>query len=79
MGYSPGFLLKNGEFVTVMKSPQIDTESPEGVYFQAVSKSLERFPELAKIHHVQNQGFCWKTAVTLAKSPQIDTESPARS
>ena len=28
MGYSPGFLLKNGEFVTLAKSPQIDTESP---------------------------------------------------
>ena len=27
MGYSPGFLLKNGEFVTLAKSPQIDTES----------------------------------------------------
>ena len=28
MGYSPGFLLKNGEFLTLAKSPQIDTESP---------------------------------------------------
>ena len=62
MGYSPGFLLKNGEFVTVMKSPQIDTESPARSWksifkhFGGVSKSLERFPELAKIHHVQNHG-----------------------
>ena len=53
MGYSPGFLLKNGEFVNLAKSPQIDTESPTRSYksickrFGGVSGSLERFPGLA--------------------------------
>ena len=62
MGYSPGFLLKIGEFVTLAKSPQIDTESPARSSksickrFGGVSGSLERFPVLAKIHHVQNHG-----------------------
>ena len=62
MGYSPGFLLKNGEFVTLVKSPQIDTESPARSWksickrFGGVSGSLERFQELAKIRHVQNHG-----------------------
>ena len=62
MGYSPGLLLKNGEFVTLAKSPQIDTESPARSWksickrFGGVSESLERFPELAKIRHVQNHG-----------------------
>ena len=62
MGYSPGFLLRNGEFVTLAKSPQIDTESPARSWksicnrFGCVPRSLERFPELAKIRHVQNHG-----------------------
>ena len=59
MGYSPGFLLKNGQFPTLANSPQIDTNSPARSQksiqrgFGGVSESLERFPELTKIRHVQ--------------------------
>ena len=68
MGYSPGFLLKNGEFVTLAKSPQIDTESPARSCparswksickrFGAVSGSLERFPVLAKSTMFKTMGY----------------------
>ena len=62
MGYSPGFLLKNGQISTLANSTEIDTNSrarsqksfQEGL--GGVSESLERFPGLAKIGHVQNHG-----------------------
>ena len=62
MGYSPGFLLKTGQFSTLANSPEIDTKSRERSQksFQkglgGVSEYLQRFPELAKIGHVQNHG-----------------------
>ena len=62
MGYSPGFLLKIGQFSTLANSPQIDITSPASSQklfwkgFGVVSESLERFPGLAKIRHVQKHG-----------------------
>ena len=62
MGYSPGFLLKIGQFSTLANSPQIDIRSPARSQklfwkgFGGVSESLERFPGLAKIRHVQKVG-----------------------
>ena len=59
MGYSPGFLLKIGQFSTIATSPQIDITSPARSQklfwngFGEVSESLEQFPGLAKIRHVQ--------------------------
>ena len=62
MGYSPGLLLKIGQFPTLANSPEIDTNSPlrsqksiqKGL--GDFSESLEGFPELTKIRHVQNHG-----------------------
>ena len=62
MGYSPGFLLKTGQFSTLANSPQIDTNSRERSQksFQkglgGVLENLERFPGVTKIGHVQNHG-----------------------
>ena len=62
MGYSPGFLLKNGQFSTRPNSPEIGTNSRESGQksFQeglgGVSESLERFRGLSKIRHFQNHG-----------------------
>ena len=62
MDYSPGFLIKNGQFPTVANSPEIDTNSPASSQksiqkgLGGFSESLERFPELTKIRHVQNHG-----------------------
>ena len=62
MGYSPGFLLKNGQFSTLPNSPKMDTSSRGMSYksFQkglgGVSECLERFPGLTKIRHVQIHG-----------------------
>ena len=62
MGYSPGFLLKNGRFSTFAHSLQIDTNSRASSQklFQeglgGVSESLERFKGLAKIRPFQNHG-----------------------
>ena len=62
MGYSPGFLLKIVQFSTLANSPQIDITSPARTRklfwmgFGVVSDSLERFPGLAKIRHVQKHG-----------------------
>ena len=62
MGYSPGFLFKNGQFFTRPNSPEIDTNSRRSGQksFQeglgGVSESLERFGRLAKIRPVQNHG-----------------------
>ena len=62
MGYSPGFLLKNGQFSTLANSPEINTNNRANSEKQfqkglgSVSESLERFPGLTKIRHVQNHG-----------------------
>ena len=62
MGYSPGFLLKNGQFSTLAKCPAIDTNSSAGSQksFQKVigdvPESLEGFRGLTKIGHFQNHG-----------------------
>ena len=62
MGYSPGFLLKNGQFRTLENSHKIATNSPESNYkpicehIEDVSGSLERFPDLTQIRHFQNHG-----------------------
>ena len=91
MGYSPGFLLKNGQISTLANSSEIDTNScarsqksfKEGL--GSVSESLERLPGLAKIRHVQTMGyspgFLLKNGQisTLANSSEIDTNSRARS
>ena len=58
-GYSPAFLLKIGQFATLATSPKIDITSPASSQklfwkgFGGVSESLEQFPGLAKIRHVQ--------------------------
>ena len=63
MGYSPGFLLKIGKFSTLANTPQIAITSPARTRklfwkgFGVVSESLERFPGLAKIRHVQKHGY----------------------
>ena len=62
MGYSPGFLLKNGQISTLSNSPEIDTNSraKSQKSFQNslgdISESLERFPGLDQIRHIQNHG-----------------------
>ena len=62
MGYSPGFLLKNGHFRTLENSPQINTNRPESNqkrifdHIGGVSEGLERFPALTQIRHFQNHG-----------------------
>ena len=62
MGYSPGFLLKNGQFRTFENSPQIDTNSLDSKYNRicehrgGVSESLARFPARTKIRHFKNHG-----------------------
>ena len=59
---SPGFLLKNGQFSTLANSPEINTNNRANSEKQfqkglgSVSESLERFPGLTKIRHVQNHG-----------------------
>ena len=61
MGYSPCLLLKNGEFVTLPNSSEIDINSRgrsaefHFQVFSGVSWSLERIPGLAKIRHVTGQ------------------------
>ena len=60
MGYSPHVLLKIGHFRTLTNSPEIHTKNPasswKSIYKHAggVSGTLERFPTLIKIRHVQN-------------------------
>ena len=62
MGYSPGFLLKNGQFRTLGNSPKIDTNSLDSKYNRicehgrGVSGSLERFHALTQIRDFQNHG-----------------------
>ena len=76
MGYSPGFLLKNGQISTLSNSSEIDTNScarsqksfQEGL--GGCSESLERFPGLAKIGHVQNHGL--QPRLFAQKRPNFD-------
>ena len=87
MGYSPGFLLKNGIFRTLENSPQIDTNSLDSKYNRicehrgGVSESLKRFHALTQIRDFQNHGhgpgiFLKNGQLrTLENSPQIDTNS----
>ena len=62
MGYSPGFLLKNGQISTLSNSPEIDTNSrakSQKSFWNSlggISESLERFPGIAQFRHVQNHG-----------------------
>ena len=62
MGYSPGFLLKNGQFSTLANCPAIDTNSGASNQksFQkaigGVPESFEGFRGLTKIGHFQNHG-----------------------
>ena len=62
MGYSPGFLLKIAQFRTLANSPEIHSNSPASTgkyiykHIGVLSGSLERFPTLAKIRHVQKHG-----------------------
>ena len=62
MGYSPGFLLKNGQLRTLENSHQIDTNSLDSKYNRisehrgGVSESLERFHALTQIRDFQNHG-----------------------
>ena len=62
MGYSPGLLVKMGQFRTLPKSREIHTNKPTSTYKSicerviGVSGSLERFPTLTKIGHVQKHG-----------------------
>ena len=73
MGYSPGFLLKFGQFGNLANSPEIHTNNLESScksickHGGGVSGSLERFPGLTQIRHVQNEwdiavAFCSKSA-----------------
>ena len=62
MGYSPGLLLKIGQFSPVTTSSLIDTKSRASSHksfsngFGGVSESFEGFRGLAKIGYVQNHG-----------------------
>ena len=63
MGYSPGLLLEIGQFSTSTIHPKSTQTVAQAVtnHFRTVldfrvSESLELFPGLAKIGHVQNHG-----------------------
>ena len=64
----PWFLLKIGQLLTRSNSTEINPKSRARSYksfykgFGSVSESLERLPGHAKIGHVQNHGFCSKSA-----------------
>ena len=89
IGYSPGFLLKIGQLRTLANSPEIHSNSPASnqkyiyKHIGVFSGSLERFPTLAKIRHVQKHGLQPRLlpkigqARTLANSPEIHSNSPA--
>ena len=76
MGYSPGFLLKNGQFSTLANCPPIDTNSAASSQksFQkgtgGVSESQQRFRGLTKIGHVQNRGL--QSRLFVQKRPNFD-------
>ena len=77
MGYSPGFLLKNGQFSTLANCPAIDTNSGARSQksFQkgigGVSESLEGFRGLTKFGHFQKHGL-WPRLFA-QKRPIFDT------
>ena len=60
MGYSPGFLVKTGQFRTLRNSSEIFTNILESTWKcickhrGGASGSLERIPTLTQIRHVQN-------------------------
>ena len=60
--YSPGFLVKIGHFTTLWTLPEIKPHNPEASskptfkHVRCFSGSLDRFPGLSKIRHVQNHG-----------------------
>ena len=62
MGYSTGLLVRMGQFRTLAKSLKIHPNNRASTYksifehVRGVSGSLERFPTLTKIGHVQNHG-----------------------
>ena len=62
MGYSTGLLVKMGQYRTLAKSLEIHPNNRASTYKSicehviGVSGSLERFPKLTKIGHVQNHG-----------------------
>ena len=62
MGYSPGFLLKIGRYRAIRNSQEIFMNEPESSWISiskrigGVSGSLERFPGLDQIRHLQNHG-----------------------
>ena len=62
MRYSPGLLVKMGQYRTLAKSREIHPNNRASTYKSicehviGVSGSLERLPTLTKIDHVQNHG-----------------------
>ena len=62
MGYSPGFLLKIGRFRAIRNSQEIFMNEPEwssksiSKHIGGVSGSLQGFPGLDQIRHLQNHG-----------------------
>ena len=62
MGYSPGLSVKMGQFRTLAKSREIHPNNRASTYKSicehviGVSGSLDRFPTLTKIDHVQKHG-----------------------
>ena len=62
MGYSTGLLVKMGQFRNLAKSREIHPNNRGSTYksicehVRGVSGSLERFPTLTKIGHVQKHG-----------------------
>ena len=91
MGYTPGFLLKNGQFSTLANSPGIDTNSCARSKksflkgFRGDLECLERFAGLAKSVMFRSMGYSPGFLLeigqfsTLANSPGIETNSRARS
>ena len=89
MGYSPGFLLKNGRFRTLANSPEIDTNSPPQELEIHLQRSRSRFKEFGAISRTYQKSALFKTMGyspgfllkngrfrTLANSQEIDTNSP---
>ena len=89
VGYSPGFLLKNGQFSTLANSPEIDTNSREIVRndfrrvqeaFQGVWSDFQDIPKSAMLKTLgYSPGFLLKDSQfsTLANSPEINTNNRA--
>ena len=92
MGYSPGFLAKNGEFSTLANSPEIDTKQSRKeleIILEGFRRRLREFgaicQDLPKSTMFKTMGyspgFLAKNGEfsTLANSPEIDTKRRARS